>query len=277
MALAIDRSTDRRLIFSQGTAAAIWGLPRIGERTELVEYATPPGLRGRSPQARRRRNTQPPVTTDLGGLQVTTVEQTIIDHARYAGLESAVAMCDAALHLQLTQRSQLMAFAKALPAGSRGCRMAELATFLADGASESPLESLSRIRMFQLDLPMPQLQVEFTDALGLIGRTDFYWDELGIVGEADGAGKYAVPEGHTGEAAARVLRAEKSREDRLRRHPKVQAVIRWGWDDALPVQRFHDLMSAAGIRPGASDGWPIPDGPLPRKSKHVTVIERHRT
>ncbi|MBB2892548.1 hypothetical protein [Flexivirga oryzae] len=276
MALATQAAATTRRIYVHGTARAAWQLPAIGPQTELVEFARPPDATGRSPQARRRRTAIAPDAVDVGGLCVTGLERTIVDRARYESLESAVAMSDEALRRGLIRQADVLRQIQALPQRSRGCRMAELALLLADGRAESPLESLSRMRMFQLGLPKPELQAKFYDADGFIGRVDFFWKELGIIGEADGKAKYQVPEGATAAQAAEGLWKEKRREDRLRRHPDVQHLGRWGWDDAINTFTFSSVMTNLGVRT-MQDGptWPVPERPLPRKSGHVSVIERH--
>lgn len=202
----------------------------------------------------------------MGGLLVTPYERTLVDHARHASLESGIAVCDNALHLGLTTRDALLAEHDKIPKGRRGRSMAQLAIHLADGRSESPLESLSRTRMFQASLPMPDLQPRFEDREGFIGRTDFWWPSLGLVGESDGDVKYAVPEGDPGQAAIDVLLQEKKREQRLRRHPDVDDVARWDWDDALPPGRLHGVLTTHRLHSVLDGGWPVPDGPLPRRA-----------
>lgn len=84
--------------------------------------------------------------------------------------------------------------------------------------AQTPLESLSRVRLVRAGLPEPALQVSFSDHRGLIGRVDMFFPDLGVIGEADGRLKYL-----TGDD----LIAEKVREDRLRAlHP----VVRWDWE-----------------------------------------------
>lgn len=211
----------------------------------------------------------------MGGLSVTDLDRTIIDRARYSSLESAVAMCDEALRLNLAEQGEVLAQISALPRRARGWRMAELAVRLADRRAESPLESLSRTRMFQLGMPMPELQVEFFDASGFIGRVDFYWPQLGIIGEADGRMKFRVADGLTGAAAEEAVWRAKRRDDRLRRHPEVRDVGHWDWDEALDPGRFAAVMGDLGVRPIRDIDWPVPNGPLPRKSRHISVVERH--
>lgn len=265
MAIAVNDAAARPPVFSHDTARVLWELPVIGSACELVEYVLPPGARGRTSNVRRRRTAQWRVdAVELGGLLVTPYERTIVDHARHAKLESAIAVCDSALHLGRTTRGALLAELALVPKGARGRRMAELAIHLADGRAESPLESLSRTRMFQFSLPMPDLQHEFYKGNELIGRTDFHWPQFGLVGESDGDLKYAVQEGDSPRAAVDVLLAEKEREKRLRRHPDVDDVARWKWDEALPPGRLADLLAEHGLRSVLDGGWPVPDGPLPK-------------
>ncbi len=52
----------------------------------------------------------------------------------------------------------------------------------------------------------------------MVGRCDFYWDEPGVFGEADGRSKYDSRD---------VLTAEKERQEDLERLGLVS--VRWGW------------------------------------------------
>ena len=144
--------------------------------------------------------------------------------------------------------------------------MANLAVHLADGSAESPLESLSRTRMFQASLPMPQLQHWFDDGDGRIGRTDFYWPQLGLVGESDGELKYEMSQEDPGRGVIDALLREKKREQRLRRHPDIDDVARWDWGEALPPGKLHAVRAAHGVHAVLDGGWPVPDGPLPRRA-----------
>lgn len=266
MACAVQDAAACDPLFSHLTAAAIWQLPTIGSRCQLVEYALPPDARGRTPNVRRRRSALTATGTDIGGLRVTTYERTIVDHARQAKLASGVAVCDDALHRGLTTRDALFAEWRRVPTGARGRRMAELAIHLADERAESPLESLSRVRMFQASLPMPELQWKFFHGDEFIGRTDFYWEHLGLVGECDGKLKYVVEQEDPGRTAVDALLGEKRRELLLRRHRGVRDVARWDWDEALPAGMLPGILAAHGVRSVLDGGWPVPDGPLPRRA-----------
>ena len=107
------------------------------------------------------------------------------------------------------------------------------ASRLIDPRRETWLESWSFTRLWQLGVPVPESQVLVYDARGrLQGRVDGLWRERGTVAEADGGSKYLGqlnPDGPSGEAAARLVLAEKVREDRLR--STGLEVVRWGFRD----------------------------------------------
>ena len=107
--------------------------------------------------------------------------------------------------------------------------------------AQTPLESLSRVRLMRCGLPEPRLQVPFYDDEGLIGIVDMYWDELGVIGEADGLLKYRT---------GADLIAEKYREDRLRRK---KPVVRWDWTQMwnAPWTIAEWVWAAAGSRRSA--------------------------
>jgi hypothetical protein len=102
--------------------------------------------------------------------------------------------------------------------------------------SESPGESISRVQFHLLGFPPPELQVPFYDEQGLIGYADFYWPELDLVGEFDGDVKYLGETYRRGRLPEEVVKAEKDREDRMRR--VVRAFDRWDWEVALDQRRL---------------------------------------
>jgi Transcriptional regulator, AbiEi antitoxin len=92
--------------------------------------------------------------------------------------------------------------------------------------AQTPLESLSRVRLVRQGLPEPALQVPIHGVDGLIGYVDMLFELLGVIGEADGALKYDD---------RRVLVHEKRREDQLR--ADGFGVVRWGWPEAMGSMR----------------------------------------
>jgi hypothetical protein len=93
---------------------------------------------------------------------------------------------------------------------------------LVRSGAQTPLESISRLRLVNAGLPEPMLQYPLYDREGLIGYADMGWPELGVIGECDGLMKYQSGE---------VLIQEKRREDRIRALGFI--VVRWTWDDII--------------------------------------------
>jgi len=148
-------------------------------------------------------------------------------------------VADAALRSRL-DRGELL---RRVAAG-RGCRMAAAAIEFADARSESPGESLSRVRIHRAGLPAPIPQVELFDDFGnLVARVDLWWEAEGVVGEFDGMEKYGELL-RPGQTAEDVFNAEKFREQAL-----VAAgckVIRWTWRDLWNGQAEYRLRQALG-------------------------------
>lgn len=101
---------------------------------------------------------------------------------------------------------------------------------LADGLSESVLETLIRLRLGESSLPMPVLQYEVHEPSGLlVGRSDFAWPAHRMMGEADGREKYFRWR-RSGETIEQMVMREKHREDRMRELTGF-GMIRFVWDD----------------------------------------------
>ena len=216
-------------VVSHQAAALLHDLPVFGPLEPLT--LTRPATRGRTPAAYpglRVLTAALPArdVMELDGLLVTTRERTVCDRARTSSFRSGVVTADAALRTGV-ERGELLAVLARCHRWPGKRRAVEVVTF-ADGRSESVLESVSRVSFRDTGVPAPALQVEIVDELGwLIGRVDFYWDEHGVVGEADGAVKYAS----SADAGVAALVAEKRRQERLEDTGRV--VVRWGYEDIL--------------------------------------------
>ncbi len=168
---------------------------------------------------------------------VTSVARTWVDIARTESLADALSVGDHCLREGLVSVDELREAVDRL-GETRGVRRALEALVHLDGRRETPLESLSWARFLEWGIPLPEIQREFYDASGFIGRVDFFWPELGIVGEADGRLKYD---------REMALWKEKRREDRLRSHGL--GMVRWGWGDmASPSSPFRFVLAAALAR-----------------------------
>lgn len=222
-------------VVSHSSAAVLHGLPLLGPVPTRVSVTRPERGHGRADTVLhlRRCPVPPDEVVELGGVLVTTLARTVVDIARSASLDQGVVVADAALRQGLDRQElyDCVTRARQRPGVSNARRVA---TF-ADGLSGSPGESVSRVRMQQANLPAPVLQFELTDEDGRTIIPDFAWPDLRTVGEFDGKVKYGalVPAGRT---AADVVMAEKSRENRIRRHGLW--VVRWSWQGLGNVTAF---------------------------------------
>ncbi|MBT0565900.1 type IV toxin-antitoxin system AbiEi family antitoxin [Williamsia sp. CHRR-6] len=198
------------------TAAAAWGLPIVDadlSRVHLARVAgTVSGSRASSISVMHR-NVAASDVCFVDGVPVTTPARTLVDLARTASVRCAVTALDAALHRKLCTRTEL---ARQLGSMTRmwGASRAAETIERADHRAESPLESWSRIVFAGTRLPQPEPQREFFDRWGrLMARVDFFWEELGLVGECDGMGKYFGA--YTQRSAQEVVNDEKIRTQQL--------------------------------------------------------------
>jgi hypothetical protein len=97
-----------------------------------------------------------------------------------------------------------------------GSRKLQITVRLVRAGAQSVGESLGRHLFWREHIPEPVLQFEVYDEHGhLVGRTDYAWPELGVLGEFDGAVKYERFL-RPGETAHDAVVREKRREDLLR-------------------------------------------------------------
>ena len=235
-------------LFGHVSAALLHGLPVMPSRLEHVSVVRTGGGRGNvRPRLHARSAELGPGDKDyVDGLPVTSLARTVADLVRVLPFPEAVMIADAALARGIPREALLERTAE-----GRGCRMARRALLFADGRAESPGESLSRVRIGQAGLPLPEPQAELCDQTGsLLARVDFWWRAFGLVGEFDGAVKYTGLV-KPGEEPAQAILAEKRREQRL-----LDAgcfVVRWTWQD-LWDGGLEVRLRRALFRAGAEDG-----------------------
>ncbi|PZF57422.1 hypothetical protein DEJ23_08050 [Curtobacterium sp. MCSS17_008] len=234
----------RCAVVSHRSAGVLWGLPELG-RWDWRLHVTDPLLEkthvGRG-VVRHTGVLTPRDVVRLDGNAVTSLLRTVTDIVHVVPLEHAVLVLDHVLHLGTVPRDALERECTAR-AGGRGSRVARTALDLADAESESAGESLSRVTMRELGVQPPVLQQEFTTDAGRF-RVDFWWPSTGVVGEFDGRAKYDDRE---------TLRAEKRREDAIRRLPQVTGFARWCMREAAAPALLAPVLLAAGLPLGR--GW----------------------
>ena len=217
-------------VVSHGSAAVVHGLPLWGVPLNQVHITRHPPARSDSEPRLRSHAAQldDSDVVGIGPLLVTSPARTVVDLARVLPFAPALALADAALRSRAATREQLTALVDR-GAGTRGTRSARRVLEAADGRSESVGESRSRAVMLQLQIPLPDLQVEVRRPNGvLVARCDFGWTEARLLGEFDGRVKYGRLL-RPGQDAGDVVFAEKRREDALR--DQDWGMVRWVWND----------------------------------------------
>lgn len=127
------------------------------------------------------------LVTKLGVLNSPTRGWAAVQLAKRQPLALALIPLDSALRLGESLCS-LQNLAEHVP-GVGDFRHLEAALALADGRSESPLESLTRGRLIEAGLPLPLLQASIS-CRGRRYRVDFLWPDNKLILEADGKVKY---------------------------------------------------------------------------------------
>lgn len=243
------------VVFAGFTAAVLLGMPVVGGvPDEIVVLA-------RRTSGRRRNGVVEIVrprgghvgTTD--GVMTTSRVDTLLEVARTRPLLTALAMVDAALYrprfgdagAECTIEELRQAFVAMLPfPGSRRVGVVlDRATHLA----ETPLETLSRVRIDELGFPQPELQRSvWRPRSRSLAFLDFAWPEYGVWGEADGDGKYLGNARRSGDTrfAAEIVRDEKARENEVRAATSW-ACARWDWAEAWKSGPLRDILLEAGL------------------------------
>ena len=254
MAFAVAQQRPR-VVFAGFTAAVLSGMPIVGGvPSDVVVLASGRSGRRRNGVAEIVRRTGAPILTE-DGIAVTPVVDTLIEVARTRPLLTALTMADAALwvprfgtgHPSTTSDRLRAAFDARVP--FPGSRRVAAVLDRASSSAETPLETLSRLRIEELGFPAPELQLRVDRPLGRgPAFLDFAWPEHGIWGEADGRGKYLGSAAMDGDrrAPAEIVRDEKDRENDVRSVTKW-ACGRWEWDEAWHGGPLRSILLQAGL------------------------------
>ncbi len=231
MAAALLAACGGGTVVSHLSGARLAGLPTpYGELPDGVEVTRRPPRHG-NPPAGSRIHVADFDDADIvvvDGIPVLGGPRLALDCAITMAPPDALAVVDAMLRRGLVSPDQLDA-ARLGEQGRGGSARARRVLELADGGSESWFESASRWWLLDAGIPRPELQHELSGP-GWLARVDMWFEEGRVVGEADGAGKYA------GEDGKRVLIEEKRREDRIREEHDAH-FVRWMPGDITTPQR----------------------------------------
>ena len=231
---------DPKSVIVDESAAALWGAS-IAWASRPVHILRPGGHSRSSAALRVHTTCDARDIVEVDGILITSPISTAIDVARNRPWAEGRAYADALMRLDGDITRESLSAENAARSSSRGALHAGWVIDRASPVPESPLESLSLCAIEWSGFEHPELQTEFVWEGG-VDRSDFFWPEQQIIGEADGDAKYDLTDD-----PREALRKEKRREDRLRR--RVNGLARWGWPD-LPVPgRIASYLRAAGLSP----------------------------
>jgi hypothetical protein len=118
------------------------------------------------------------------GRLLTAPAWTAVEVARMARRPRALAVLDAALRSGTCTIADLRV-AVHEQRGRRGIVNVRQLLEVADGRSESPMESEARLAFLDTGLPAPELQYEIVDRCGDLWRVDFAWSAAKVAAEYD--------------------------------------------------------------------------------------------
>ena len=208
------------VVVSHRAAAALYDLPLwsrdpIPEVTRAEGGSQIPGVRV------HRYGVAPDQIVQRSGLRVTSLERTLIDVCRVVPLSEALVTLDAAAR-DLGPDFELFGRLLEQLGDINFRKRAWQAAQWVDGLAENPFESFSRGQLLQQGIPRPLLQWWVGDGADTWYRPDKLWPWVGLIGEADGRGKYR----RDTRAGPDPLVLEKDRQDWF--DDRDFALVRWG-------------------------------------------------
>ncbi|MDG4778466.1 hypothetical protein O7614_02240 [Micromonospora sp. WMMD961] len=208
------------------TAAELHGLAGL-RATDVIDLSVPgpiarPSRLGHPEVVVHQLVIKPEQLVRVNGVTATDPLRTLADVSLRVDRFSAVSVLDSALNRRLVTTDDLLSVQR-LIRGRRGAVAARGYLSEADGRSQSPLETRTRLRCVDGKVPPDALQLEIRDEDGyLLGIGDLGWRGPQVIAEADGRGPHGAPE---------AAYADRRRQNRL-----VNAgwtVLRFTWQDTL--------------------------------------------
>lgn len=242
---------------SHSTAAVIHGLELMTSPDSPVELT----CLQRQPRSRREGdvilhhcddNDVP--TTEVAGMEVTTLARTVADTMRTRRLAHGTALLDSVRRQELVTLDDVVTVLDGQRRW-RGRPRAMAGVTLSDPRRETWLESFSFVRLHEFGIPIPLAQPRITDLDGhFVGRPDGLLSEYGVFLEADGTGKYfldGLPDESVEETARRKLAEERQRHVRL--ESLALRGVRW-----TPLEILRDADAVAGRVRAVLHPQPLP-------------------
>lgn len=147
------------------------------------------------------RSLLPSDVMEIEGVKVTTPLRTALDLGRVRWPERAIAALDAMLRLGAFEHEELLGHVHRF-SGARWVRTLRTVAPLADARSESPGESVLRLKMVERRIPV-EPQVEVWDDARFVARLDLADRESMFGGEYDGDEWHSTPEQRAHDRARR--------------------------------------------------------------------------
>ncbi len=220
VAAGLTTATSCPVVLTHHSALAVHGVSLYGV-DDRVHLAWADGRRGRTSSLVRVHRPLPAAHEVLcDGHRVVTIAAACVQVAAFSGPEAGLVSADDALHRELITPDDLAAAVADLGV-ARTSRAPRLVLELADARIESAAESRARYAFHLAGIEQPTPQFRLFDEWGEVwARLDFLIEDLGVVIEVDGMGKYRDRSD---------VRAEKLREDALR--DLGYEVVRLTWAD----------------------------------------------
>lgn len=240
-------------VFCNASAALIHRLPisyRHLEKSHILAEASTFNTRSTSKIKRHARSVHIPDITNINGLKVTSLEDTIVDCLLELDFREGLAIADATTARLNIDSEELSELVSKIGHSRPGVRRALKTVLWANALSESGGESMARAIMIEHGFMLPELQVNIKNSNKSEGnwRVDFFWklpDGTTVAGEFDGTEKYTNPEMTHGNNAIQVMSAERIRESRITL--AVDRVMRFSYADVINEYRLVTLLDRFGI------------------------------
>jgi hypothetical protein len=251
-ALAIARHGRTRRPLARASAALVWGVPLLGTPPTTVDVVGWSPSATRTAGALRYWGSRHPDAhlVEREGVQLTSLPRTLAEFASASTFAAGVVAVDWAVRANArlgetqTTVADIASVADELGMRRGRARLQRVLDF-ADGRSESPGESWSRVLMRRLGFVAPDLQVEVRGVEGTLFRADFGWRGGWILGEFDGKQKYVSTAMRGNRSPAEVVLSEKRREDSVR--GTGRRVSRWDWSDLVRPRQLAAILEAAEV------------------------------
>ncbi len=231
-----EQVANPHAVISHESAAVAWGLPSPDFKdwhdapVSLTLPASAQGSRHRGASWHIAQLSAADIVRDAEGYRVTSLARTAADLAAGRPLPETLVILDGAARLLVTsfvgspRRSDYLnprlvsaARAELSQAAGRRRSVARLRAVIAlvEPCRESPAESMTSGHLVLAGLPTPVFQAQIKTSLGTF-YADFYWPDVRLIGECDGAVKYT---------SAESILLEKEREQAIR--DEGYGFVRW--------------------------------------------------